>query len=420
MSRILGVTGASGYIGQALVRAAAASGWQVVALGRQPVQGVREWRLADLGAPAPADLTRNLDALVHLAADTSGSARLAASEEHFAIDLARQTAARGIPMVFVSSQAAATDAPSAYGRSKFAIEQAILPLGAVAVRPGLVVGGPGAGLYGLLTSLVRALPVLPRLVPSPLVQPIHVDDLAQVLLQASARPDLAGRSMSAAGAPVPFDQLLRAMARHRLRARRWFVPVPTGLLRTALAASSRVLGSRFSPERLDSLTRLPPLDARADLAELGIELRPLDDALQRSGRGLRRLLAEGWTMIWAATGTKPSPWLCRRYAQMLRAQGRHDAMPLPPGLTSSPMMLAALDLLHKRRRQCAALTELCWRLNAATRLAEADPALAHGFLMVPGRSGRLVAVTGIARSVVRELQVRLAAPLARYRARGLR
>src|SRR5690606_42020834 len=66
-------------------------------------------------------------------------------ETAFARDLARMAGERGIPMVFLSSQASSPQAPTGYGRTKAAIEAAILPLHAAVIRPGLVYGGEERG-----------------------------------------------------------------------------------------------------------------------------------------------------------------------------------------------------------------------------------------------------------------------------------
>jgi len=419
VSRVLGLTGASGYIGQAVMRHAHACGWQVVAIGRRPVEGAQTWRFADLGIAPPDGLADGLDALLHLAANTGGENLLPASEQAFAHGLAMQAAATGIPFVFVSSQAAAPNAPSDYGRTKFAIEQLIVPLGAVAIRPGLVIGGREAGLFGLLVSLVRASPLLPDLLPRPAVQPIHVDDLSAALLTACGQLELAGRVLATAGDPVDLNHLLGLIARHRLRVRRLHVPVPLSLLRGVLAVAAPVFGTRLSPARLDSLIQLPPLDAHTDLATLGVVLRPLANALDRRGCGTRQLLIEGHALTRAMIFVVPPPALLRRYVRLLRMLGPYDALPLPASLLGKPTWLASLDT-PVERQQATPPGGLAWRMNLILRLAEAQPTLAGLFLMMPNRSGRFAALLDFVRAGVRELHVRLVAPMARRLAKGLR
>lgn len=417
MSGVIGLTGASGYIGQAVMRAARASGWQVVAIGRHPVEGAQTWRFADLTLAPPDGLVDGLDALLHLAANTNGDNLSPASELSFARDLAAQAAGAGIPMVFISSQAAAADAPSDYGRTKFAIEQHVIPQGALVVRPGLVIGGREAGLFGLLVTLVRALPLLPDLLPRPLVQPIHVDDLAAALLAACKRPDLSGRVLAAAGPPITFSDLLVGIARYRLRVRRRRIPMPLLLLRGTLTLAAPFFGARLSPARLDSLIELPLLDALPDLTTLGVVLRPLVNALDRRGRSTRSLLIESHVLTRAMIG-KAAPFsLLRRYVRLLQTLGQNEALSLPPSLLSRPTWLAALDT--PSRRQTASPGGLAWRMNVVVRLAEAEPALADLYLMVTNRAGWFMALRGLASAGVRELQTRSVAPLAKQLAKDI-
>src|SRR6266511_4375276 len=91
------------------------------------------------------------------------------------------------------------DAISAYGRTKFLAEQELLSLDGLRIiilRPGLVVGPGGHGLFGRLVSSVMKLP----LVPLPdggrgLIQPIQVDDLCEAILRCDRESSELDRSI---------------------------------------------------------------------------------------------------------------------------------------------------------------------------------------------------------------------------------
>ncbi|MDR7100827.1 NADH dehydrogenase [Lysobacter niabensis] len=415
MTRTLGVTGASGYIGQALLPLARAAGWQAVALGRRNAIGAHAFRHVDLGQPLPEGALLGLDAVVHLAADTTGSQLPQGAELAFAKVLGLACRELRIPLLVVSSQAAALDAPSHYGRTKAEIEMALRPLGAIIVRPGQVVGGREAGLFGLLVSLVRTLPVVPMLLPRPHVQPVHIDDLAAAILAAIARPQLAGECIAVADEPICFDELLMQIAHYRLHRRRVRVPVPVAVLRFGLAVAHRLLGPRLSPERLDSLTRLPALDAGPDLRRLGIVLRPLAQALGRRSSARRVLLQEGRTLTCATVARPPGNALLRRYARLMPLLEMPRALDLPASLLMCPAALAALDV--PARRRASQRGDLSWRMDVVSRLAEADLQWADAYLPRPGRAGWLRAGSDFARAGIRELQVRLLAPWANRIAR---
>ena len=417
--RLLGLTGASGYIGRTVLRIAVASGWRVVAIGRCPVEGAHEWRFADLCSTPPEGLLGGLDAVVHLAANTGGGIVSPASEVAFARRLALQAANAGVPIICCSSQAAAADAPSSYGRTKYDIEQQVLPLNAIVVRPGLVIGGPETGLFGLLVTLVRTSPVLPDLLPRPAVQPVHVEDLALAMLAAIRRNDLGGRILAAAGEPIAFIDLLVGIARYRLGVRRLRMPVPIFILRGMFAIAALKFGSRLSPSRMDSLARLPLLNARDDLAALGVSLRSVSSALSRSGQSTRGLLLEARALAQATTNVSPPPELLRRYVRLLRVFGQEEGLPIPTSLLGRPTWLAALDLSIRERRE-ARFGGFAWRMNLMSRLAETQPELAGLYLMTSPRTGRIAVMRGLMWACLHEAHSRFIAAGARYLAKGLK
>lgn len=405
--RVLGVTGATGYVGRSLLRQCAVAGWRVVAIGRRAVPGVEELRQADLSQAPPT--LQGLNGVVHLAANTTGVALTADAELRFAVALAQSCRAADIPFVFVSSQTAAATAPSPYGRTKALIEDAIHVFGAIIIRPGQVIGGEEAGLFGMMASLARRSPLLPMLLPRPVVQPVHVDDVSRALLAALERRDLAGTRLSIAGDPVPFDELLMKVAHHRLRVRRLRMPIPAFLLRGALAAASRIVGPQLSPERLDSLTGLKAVDSRPDIERLGLILTPLPQALDRRSSLRRTLLLEG-RMLARATIDWPATGLLRRYARLLPKLGVVRPLELPAAVLMSPALLATLD--HRPPRDLV-LGSLSWRLEVVTRLAESERGWAGRFIPTSGDAGLIRACLSFARAVLIELHVRLLAPWAR-------
>lgn len=418
MTRI-GVTGASGYVGVAVLAAARSRGWEVVALGRRPVAAANDWRPSDLSVLPDPGLLSGLDAVVHLAAYTGkGDDPGGGAEVAYATTLARQALARGIPCVIISSQAATPDAASAYGRTKHVIETATRPLQAVLLRPGMVVGGREDGLFGMLCRLVHKSPVLPRLWPAPQVQPVHVGDLAQAVLQACERADLRGEIVAVAGPAVAFHDLLVAIARNRVRRRRLWVPVPVGMLRVCLALASPILGAAASPERLDSLLTLPMLDPTETARRLGVELRPMNDAVARGVPGRRSLLCEGQRLARVLAGTAPPPSLLRRYVKLLQGRGIVHAIDTGQDRVPGRFELAAMD--HAATRAGAAPGSVAWRMDVITRLCETEPALADRFMPGPGAAGRTRFAFDVAVAIARELRVRLASLKLRIHGTGAR
>lgn len=397
----IAVTGATGYIGQHLIRAALQAGHGVLALSRRPVVLPNVgWRFLDLSQTAALSFPPDIDVVFHLAADTRHAQCSGHDELVAAIRLMDAAAAVGAYFVFISSQTARADAPTAYGRTKWQIECATLAAKGWVVRPGLVYGGPERGLFGELCGFVRRLPVLPAFVPAPAVQPIHVDDLAEALLSCLKLPPSSVINV-ASPAGIGFTAFLRAIARGRTGSRAIFIPVPTSLIRFAGRILGSRLGDRLGLDRLGSLFALPRMETADDLQRLSLILRPLHEGMTRSGRGRRQLLLEGRALLAYVLRMAPTSVLVRRYVRVVETL-RKSRRPLclPEFILRYPAMLALFD-----GARCINLdlrNELDWRLNAALMLAEASPQGAFRFLGVNRRTDWLRNSFRIILAVIRE------------------
>ncbi|MGV8941729.1 MAG: NAD-dependent epimerase/dehydratase family protein [Lysobacter sp.] len=415
----IGVTGASGYIGSVLVEQLIAMDCLVVSLGRRPHPSCSEYRRADLCEPVPMNLLDGIDAVVHLAANTGATDISMDQEVEFATTLATHAQARGVLLLFVSSQVASANAPSAYGRTKAAIEAAVRPLGAAVIRPGLVYGNEENGLFGLLVSLLRRFRVRPTLLPSPLVQPVHVNDLAKGMILAISNRDYMGQVFNLAGRSLAFNEFLSMIAHHRIRRCVVPLPIPTRFARMVLTVGKPILGPRFDPERLDSLIGLASMATTSDMERLGVTARDPRDGLSRSGRPARRLLLEGRALARSLVFGKAVPsGLLRRYVRALSFHGRTTALPIHRVLLRFPVLLAALDIPSSRVQ--SNLGTVVGRLGVMCRMSECEPALTNAFMHSSPANGRVRAAWDVCMAVILEVQVRVVFPIARYLARGAR
>ena len=384
------VTGASGYIGGQLVATARGAGHEVVVAGRSAV-GRLPWLRFDLQDAASPPLPPGITAVVHLAANTQASGDEAAArlEVDAANRLLQAALAAGARFVFVSSQTARADAPTSYGRKKWAIEELVLGAGGVVVRPGQVYGGPPRALFGTLVRVVRRLPVLPAFLPAPGVQPVHVGDLAAALLAIAGQPRATGRIYRIADPqPVSFTTFLRAIARDRLGLPRLFVPVPVALV----AFARRLAAGRIDAlERLASLFALEPMDTAADLREIGLVLRPLRGGMAAGSR--RSLLQEAQVLLRYVLREAPQPALVRRLVRAIERLRGGGALGLPAIARMLPGTLAWLE-------DRSGAGEFQWRLDAATAVAEASPQGARRFLATRGSVASMV---GLAMAVAAEI-----------------
>lgn len=264
MSKLL-ITGASGFVGNAVCTRAAAEGWDVVRAVRQCAPGATEGLvpMGDIGsgtdwspALAGVDCIIHLAARVHVLNETAPDAlkKFRAVNVAGTRALADQAARAGVRrMVFVSTikvHGEATNGRSlresdvaapedAYARSKLEAEEALREVGArsglewVVVRPPLVIGpGVGGNLRRLLALVRRGIP-LPFAGVRNERSLIGLENLADMLVAATTVPSVAGKSLLVADAPsISTPRLIQWMGEgmgHRAR----LVSIPVAVLRRA-------------------------------------------------------------------------------------------------------------------------------------------------------------------------------------------
>lgn len=404
------MTGATGYIGKRLTSLALARGCDVVMASRQqPASSIAPWLHFDLASDEAVELPAGTDVVVHLAANTAASNLVDdAGEVGAARGLIKSAQKVGARFIFVSSQTARADAPTAYGRIKWRIEQDVLSAGGCVIRPGQVYGGELRGLYGTLVTVVKKLPLLPAFMPVPQVQPIHVDDLSEGLLRIAERNDIkSGVYCLAVPMPISFSAFLGEIAKSRLHRRRAFVPVPVVAIHLFAALLGAAWSTRLGLDRLRSLFDMPAMATASDLSQLGLALRPLSAGLHPSGDDRRRrLLREGQALLVYVLREQPGSTVLRRYVRALEVLRGGREFGLPGIFLSYPILLSLLG--KASWSDTASGEEFIWRLDAATMLAEASPAGAGRFLGLGRRHGLLISMLSMTNALAGETFWRLA------------
>jgi NADH dehydrogenase len=222
--RIL-VTGASGFIGQTLVRRLLANGHTVRALVRRdpvaPTASGPEYARGDMTDHAALDrASAGMDAIVHLAcatgvADPAIVRAVNVDGTRALLDAARKHGVKRF--VFVSTISATRPRMGPYGQTKLEGEQMVSASGLewVIVRPSLVYGSSGIGLFATLAAYLRSLPVVPVIGDGKIeLDPIHVDDVNAVIEQCLTRADVTGKTYDLLGPErVTFNGFLALVAR---------------------------------------------------------------------------------------------------------------------------------------------------------------------------------------------------------------
>jgi nucleoside-diphosphate-sugar epimerase len=284
---IVAVTGASGSLGRALVTRLAGRGWTVRALVRDPAAfarlrpGIAAAR-CDLPDVVDAAALAGVDALVHAAYPTrltdvdeirrvneEGTRRLLAAAREAGVARA----------VFVSSIAAAPDAPSHYARSKHALESLFDPARDAVVRPGLILAREGQGLFQQMRDAMRRTHALPVFGGGrqPL-QTVHVDDVCEAIARVIEHR-LGGAFNVAEPDPMTFAAFLRAVARG-LGIRCVLVPLPFApVLAVVRALEARGIPFPLRSESLLGIRALRQVPVAGDLRRLDLRVRPAAESL---------------------------------------------------------------------------------------------------------------------------------------------
>lgn len=309
------VTGASGFVGAAVCRQAAASGLRVRGTWRAPapamdgvepatvaaMDGQTDWTIALRGCRAVVHAAARVHVMSESAADPLAEFRRVNVQG--SLQLARQAAAQGVRrFVFVSSVKVhgestvpgrpftARDVPAPqdpYGISKMEAEQGLREIAAdtgmevAIVRPPLVYGpGVKANFASLLRWLRRGRPLPLGSVHGNRRSLVALDNLVDLLLTCVEHPDAGNQTFLVSdGEDLSTTALLRRMGQALQRPAR-LIPVPPALLRIGASA----LGKGDMAQRLLGSLQVDIAHTRATLGwspPIGV-----DEGLRRAVEGM--------------------------------------------------------------------------------------------------------------------------------------
>ncbi len=290
------LTGATGFVGHALLQRLCAAGHVVRCLVRRG----SETELRGQGAIARIEgdvVTRQgldegmagCDTVIHLVGiirehPASGVTFERVHPQATMNVLAAARTAGIRRYVHMSALGARPDAAARYHRSKWAAEEAVRASGLdwTIFRPSIIYGR-GDGFVTLLASMVRRLPVVPVIGSGrQRLQPIPVEQVAAGFVGALDRPATVNRTYEVGGPDAVtmvdlLDAIGHALGRRRVRK----ISVPVGAMRPMARVLHPVPGFPVTPDQLLMLGEDSVCDARPFFETFELEPVPLAVGLER-------------------------------------------------------------------------------------------------------------------------------------------
>jgi NADH dehydrogenase len=288
------VTGATGFVGPAIVRKLVEDGHTVRALEHTPGSS------SDLPSQeaAPGSMTdaeslrravEGQDAVVHLVAILTGKPEeFQAVMEQGTRDLLDASRDAGLQR-FVLMSALGTDEETKdlvpYYGAKWQMEQDAKASGLehVIFRPSFVFG-PEGGALGQFKKIARLAPVTPIVGPgTQRIQPIWVDDVAAYFAEGLVRPEAANRLFELGGPDVVTWNEFWSRLKQAQGSRRPSVHLPFGLMRVQAAVLEQLPKPPVTRDQLKMLAAGDNVVSNSDAVDtFGLPLVPLDEQLRRA------------------------------------------------------------------------------------------------------------------------------------------
>jgi NADH dehydrogenase len=245
MSSRVFVTGASGFVGTAVVRELGRRGYHTTALSRDAeVVGASTVRAALFDAARLTDGMAGSQAVIHLVGIIAERPSEGVTFRRVHVDgteriLAAAKAAGVRRYIHMSALGTRPGAASEYHRTKWAAEERVRASGLewTIIRPSMI-HGPGGEFMRMLAGWARGTKAPYFFMPyfgagatgragSGKLQPVYVNDVARAFADAIEKPETTGREYEIGGAtPVTWRDLHRLASREIVGRQRAAIPIP--------------------------------------------------------------------------------------------------------------------------------------------------------------------------------------------------
>jgi uncharacterized protein YbjT (DUF2867 family) len=329
-SKLILLTGATGYVGGRLLPLLVADGWRVRCLARQPDHlsprvpaGVEVVQGDLLDAASLSAAMQGVEAAYYLVHSMGATGDFEEQDRIAAENFAAAAHGAGVQrIIYLGGLGENEPDLSAHLRSRHEVGERLrahaVPV--IEFRASIIIGS-GSLSFEMIRALVERLPVMvmPRWVRVT-AQPIAIGDVL-AYLRAALSLKLAGSVMVEIGGPdqVSYGELMREYARQR-GLRRWMIPVPllTPRLSSLWLGLVTPLYARVGRKLVDSLRH--PTVVRDDSVQRLFPIRPigLGEAIARALRNEDSTFAQTrWSDASSAAANAPQQWGGTRFGNRL-------------------------------------------------------------------------------------------------------
>lgn len=345
-SRLILVTGASGYVGGRLIPALEARGYRVRCLARRPEYLAGRFR-ADtevvrgdvLNPESLAAALRGIYAAYYLVHSMGASGDFEEQDRTGARNFARAARERGVRrVIYLGGLGERELSPHLASRQEVGDILAAEGPPAVEFRASIVIGS-GSLSFELIRALVNKLPVMvtPQWVRTP-TQPIAIEDVIAYLVHGLEFEEQ-GNAVFEIGGPdqVSYGELMHEYAR-QIGVRRLMVPVPflTTRLSSLWLGLVTPLYARIGKKLIDSLRNETVVRSTAALARFPVRPLSVRQAIARALQAEdREMAATRWSDA-VSSGGETSGWGGRRFGSRL-VDRQQIEVPAPPERAFAPI-----------------------------------------------------------------------------------
>jgi uncharacterized protein YbjT (DUF2867 family) len=346
-TRVLLLTGASGYVGGRLLAALKARGQAVRCLARRPEYlrprlgagtDIVRGDLLDAATLAPA-LT-GIDAAYYLVHSMEAGRALRAQDREAATNFSAAALGAGVRRIVYLGGLGHGDDLSAHLASRQEVGGILRESGVPTIefRASVIIGS-GSLSFELVRALVDHLPVMttPRWVRTP-AQPIAIEDVVDYLVEAIDLPSGGSRIYEIGGHDVvSYADLMREYASQR-GLRRWILPVPvlTPWLSSLWLGLVTPLYARIGRELIEGVRNPSVVRDDSALRDFSVRPRSVRQAVARAlANEDREFAATRWSDALASARRRPG-WGGVRFGSRF-ADSREIGVAAPPCAAFAPI-----------------------------------------------------------------------------------